>query len=98
MIVLAMVLATQASRLSPLALGRMKISPEFERWLTHVPIAILTALVVPEFFGDVNGVTSVNWMFVAAGAACFVVGYLSRSLLLTTFVGIACAALARVAG
>ena len=97
MFVFAMFLATQVSRLSPIALSRLRISSGFESWLGHVPIAILAALVVPEFFSHSESMAlQVNWLFVVVGAICMVVGYVSKNLLLTTFAGMLAVAVYRL--
>ncbi len=99
MFIFSMVLATQLARLLPLGLSKVKISKNFESWLGHVPIAILTALVVPEFFNleAQHGQIAVNQMFVFAGIFCFAIGYASKNLLLTTFAGILFVAIYRFA-
>ena len=96
--VCAMVLATQVSRLTPLAFSKFKISHGFESWLGHVPIAILAALITPEFFhhDEVLAVLQVNWLFVSVAGVCMVIGFVSKNLLLTTFVGMLCVALYRL--
>ncbi len=93
--VAAMAMATQASRLSPLIFSSVPISPSFERWLSHVPIAILSAMVLPEFFTSREGRLELNILFLSAGVVCVVVGAKSKNLLLTTLVGVVFVALAR---
>lgn len=93
--VAAMVLATQASRLSPLIFSGVPISPSFERWLAHVPIAILSAMVLPEFFTEREGRLELNLLFLLTGVVCVVVGVKSKNLLLTTVVGVVLVALSR---
>lgn len=95
--VAAMALATQVSRLLPLAFSKVPISPEFERWLGHVPIAILSALVIPEFLHAKEGRFELNTLFLAAGVVCIVAGARTKNLLLTTAVGIVIVALVRLA-
>lgn len=96
--VCAMVLATQVSRLTPLAFSKLKISRGFESWLGHVPIAILAALITPEFFHrhDAAAALQVNWLFVSVAGLCMLIGYVSKNLLFTTFAGMVAVALYRI--
>lgn len=95
--ILLMVLATQVSRLAPLfLLSKTNRSPRFEQWLKHIPIAILTALITPEFFEkNPSHWVDLNLVFCIAGAAALLVGLKTKNLILTTVAGVATAAIAR---
>lgn len=93
--VFAMVSATQLSRLAPMVLSKAPPAAEFDRWLGHVPIAILAALVIPEFAQIQNGSIEWNRLFVVAAFICIAIGAWTKSLLITTAVGIGLVAIAR---
>lgn len=90
-----MIVATQLSRLGPLLLSDFKFSKAFERWLTHVPIAILAALIIPEFIIPEKGDIKLNKVFIVPALFCLGVGLKTKNLLLTTLTGVLFVALIR---
>ncbi len=83
--------ATFAVRLSLIGLsGRVALPPLAERALRYVPVAALTALVVPEVIGSSSG-----WEPVAhnprlwAAVAAALVAWRTHNVLLTVVVGMA---------
>lgn len=99
-IIALMVAATQASRLLPLLLlSKRDISPRFEIWLRHLPIAIMTALIVPDFVdGSPGGPLTVNSRYAVAGVVALLLGLKTKNLVLTTVAGVVCVALLRAYG
>jgi len=90
-------LATQISRLTPLFISsKLEISEEFERWLKYIPISVLSALIVPEFFTKTDFGFQINMQYLISGIAALVVGIWKKNVLLTTFVGIATLAILRI--
>lgn len=99
MVFAVMVIATQVSRLGPLLFTRMKIPASFEEWLGHVPIGILTAMIIPELFSaSKSGGQQLNYLFVLISLLCLMIGLKFKNLLLTTLMGVACVALGRFFG
>ncbi len=97
LIILVSVLATQASRLlPPLALSRYQVSPRFEMWLRHIPVAIMAAIIVPDFVVKGPAGLVLNLQFFVAGLAALGVGLKTRNLVLTTLVGVLSVALLRL--
>lgn len=89
LIILAMVVATQISRLGPMLVSKkFHASEKFEAWLKYIPVAVLSALIVPEFVSKTTSQIQINWMYVISGAVAFAVGLKFKNLVLTTFVGV----------
>jgi branched-subunit amino acid transport protein len=89
-------IATQLSRLSPIFISsKFHISEGFERWLKYIPISILTALIVPEFFNVENNDVHINTHYLIGGTIALCIGIWKRSMLLTTFVGVISIAILR---
>lgn len=96
--IMVMVVATQVSRLGPLMLSEIKFSKSFEKWLSHVPIGILAALIIPEFISRGERGFEYNYLFIVATVLCFTLGVKTRNLMLTTTVGVIVVALLRYSG
>jgi|JI10StandDraft_1071094.scaffolds.fasta_scaffold17700_11 branched-subunit amino acid transport protein len=85
--------ATQLSRLSPMFISsKFHMSESFERWLKYIPISVLTALIVPEFFEQTSGEFHINTNYLISGIVALCVGLWKKNMLLTTFVGVICLA------
>ncbi len=97
LIILMMVLATQVSRLLPIfVFSRWGTSPPFEMWLRHVPIAILSALIVPDFFiQKLPHSVSLNLPYFFSGLIALIVGLRTKNLIATTAAGVISVALLR---
>lgn len=84
-------IATYAIRLSFIAThGRVEMPQWFTRALTFVPVAVLSALILPELLLE-NGalaLSPLNGRFVA-GAAAALVAWRTRNVWLTVLVGMA---------
>lgn len=83
--------ATYTLRLSLIGLaGRVSLPPLVERALRYVPVAALTALVVPDLVGGATG-----WGLLAhnprlwAGVVAALVAWRTRNVLLTVVAGMA---------
>lgn len=92
-----MVLATQISRLSPLFLSSWAIPKSGERWLAHVPIAMIAALVVPDFLSTDSHFPEIGFhlSYLIGGLISVAVGVKTRNLILTTASGVLTVALLR---
>jgi len=89
-LILGMMLVTFPVRYTMFALsGKLQFSPRFQQLLGYVPVAILTAIVIPAILipqGDRLLFSPTNPRLIAAIIA-FVVGWWRGSLLLTIVVG-----------
>ena len=89
LIIIAAGVLTYGIRLSfILALERMKMPPTIHRALRFVPIAVLTAIIVPALLLQNNtlAISSHNTRLLA-GALAVVVAWITRNALLTIVVG-----------
>ena len=87
--ILGMALVTYATRVTGLwLLGRMQPSARLERWLRHIPGAVLVSIVVP--MAAAGG--PAEWLALAATAFTAV---RTRSMLAAMIVGVAVVVLAR---
>ncbi|HYF95904.1 MAG TPA: AzlD domain-containing protein [Symbiobacteriaceae bacterium] len=95
---LGMALVTYLPRMAPLVvLSRLKLPPLLLRWLSFVPVAVLSALLAKELL--VNGDHfEVSWSHphLIAAVPAFVVAARTRSLMGTVLAGIATMALLRL--
>lgn len=97
LIIFVSVLATQASRLlPPLALSRYQISPRFELWLKHIPVAIMAAIIVPDFVMKSPAGPVLNMNYFIAGCIALAIGLKTRNLVVTVLVGVLSVALLRL--
>ena len=71
------------------------MSESFEAWLKYIPISVLTALIIPEFFTKTNIGFQINYIYLISGCVALVVGIWKRNMLLTTAVGVVSVALLR---
>lgn len=89
MIIIGMALVTFATRFSCVALFRQTGIPDWlERWLRHIPTAILTALIIPSLVlpkGQID--ISFHNHYLLAGIVAAAVAYKSRNILVTLTTG-----------
>ena len=92
MAILGMALATYAARAGGLWLvGRVKLSPKAERWLGHLPGAVLAAIVAP-------AALSGGWAVLLAAAETALVYARTGNFLLAMAAGVASVWLFRAVG
>lgn len=98
LLIVTMAGATYFSRLLPLLLlARCKLPITVERWLSHVPVAVLAALLGPALFlqkGEFTLELSRNPHFWAA-IPTFAAAIYTRNMFITVLVGVAGTALIR---
>jgi branched-subunit amino acid transport protein len=88
---LGMAVVTYLPRVLPLVvLSRFSLPPLLLRWLSFVPVAVLSALLAPDLAG--------NSEYLLAAVPTFAVALLSRSLMGTVLTGIAAIVLLRFLG
>ncbi|WP_438350824.1 AzlD domain-containing protein [Paenibacillus sp. FA6] len=96
-IILGSALVTFIPRVLPLALlSRMNIPNGLIRWLQHIPIAVMAALIAQELFISEGRFslydTRLEWL---TAIPTFAVAIFTRSLLGTVLVGLVCMMLLR---
>ena len=88
-IILGMAVVTFATRFGSVALFRQTgMPPWLERWLKHIPTAILTALIMPALIlpkGHID--LTVHNPYWIAGLVAVVVAYKTRSIIATLLLG-----------
>lgn len=88
-IIIGMALVTFATRFSCVALLKQTGMPDWlERWLKHIPTAILTALIVPALVlprGQID--ISLDNHYLVAGLLAALVAYKSRNIIATLVLG-----------
>jgi len=87
---------TLLPRVLPLVLlSRIQLPEWGLRWLQHIPIAIMAALLTQELLIS-DGAFAPSWMKLMAALPAFLVAYVSRSLLGTVLTGIIAMMLVRL--
>lgn len=88
-IILALALATFATRLSFLGLLANVVLPHFlRRTLAYVPPAIIAAIIAPQVFpAAVSGLPMLDWPRLIAALIAFAVAFRTRSTLATVGIG-----------
>lgn len=87
---------TLLPRVLPLVLlSRIQLPEWGLRWLQHIPIAIMAALLTQELLIS-DGTFAPSWMKLIAALPAFLVAYVSRSLLGTVLTGIIAMMLVRL--
>ena len=89
LIITGMALVTYFTRIGALALFRYTGVPTWlNRWLKYVPVAILTALIVPSLLLPKGYLDiSLNNHYLIAGIIAAFVAYKSRNIILTLVLG-----------
>jgi branched-subunit amino acid transport protein len=91
LVILLAGLVTYATRLSfILLLDRIKVPDWFRRGLRFVPVAVLSAIILPELTSP-DGSLSLTWRNpqLAAGAVAILVAWRTKNMLLTILAGMA---------
>ena len=94
-IIIGMSIVTQLPRIVPLVvLTRISLPPLVERWLKHIPVAVLSALLFPSLLLS-NGSLSLSLDNTALLAAipCMILAAKTKNLFLTVLAGIVISAL-----
>lgn len=78
-----------------MVLSRFELPVWAMRWLGHVPIAVMAALVGQELLGSGESLNLAQNVDLLAGILTFFVAVTTRSLLLTVLFGVVCALLLR---
>ncbi|MDF2721969.1 MAG: branched-chain amino acid transporter AzlD [Paenibacillus sp.] len=97
LIIIGCAVVTFIPRIAPFAVIRsLHIPPAILKWLSYIPICLLTALIVQGLLEESDpGLPTVNWLNLAILAPTLLTAIKSKSLLATVVVGIGSAALLR---
>jgi len=88
LIIIGCGLATLLPRVCPLIfLGRFSFPKWYQEWLSFIPVAIMTALVVQELMPE-NGNWSLSIPKLLACIIAFVAAFFTRSLFFTVLCGV----------
>ena len=94
-LIMGMSIVTQLPRILPLVvLTRMSLPPLVVRWLKHIPVAVLSALLFPSLLlpGGSLALSLDNTALLAA-IPCIIVAAKTKNLFLTVLAGIVVSAL-----
>lgn len=89
-VILGMAVVTYATRASLLlAGGRVRLPPRLEQALRYLPVALLTAIVVPALLVR-NDALALTWRndYLWAGIVCIVVAWRTKNVLWTVLTGL----------
>ncbi|SDN67166.1 Branched-chain amino acid transport protein [Paenibacillus sp. yr247] len=96
LIILGCALVTFAPRILPFVVVRKLNLPQaFMKWLSYIPVCLLTALVVQEMIQKTESIPMVNWLNIAMVIPTLLTALKTKSLLATVLVGIVSAGLLR---
>ncbi len=99
LVIIGMALVTYLARQLPfLILKGKKLKPAIVEWLGYIPVAVLSALLIPALLTNGNGKIielSFNNYYLIAGMATFIIGYFIKNLFAVIIFGIALVALLR---
>ncbi|KIL37038.1 branched-chain amino acid ABC transporter [Cohnella kolymensis] len=95
-VIVGAALVTFVPRVLPLmVLSRFELPAWAMRWLGHIPIAVMAALVGQELLGGGGSFNITRNVDLLAGILTFFVAVKTRSLLLTVLFGVICALVLR---
>ena len=88
-------IVTWIPRILPFTIVKTLAIPDgFIRWLSYIPVCILTALVVDSFLQE-DGVWRLNTQYIIAFIPTFIVALWTKSLSFTVIVGVLTMAIVR---
>jgi len=98
-VVIGMLAVTYLARLVPmLVLSRMEIPEGFRRWLQFVPVAVLSALLVPNILLQNGGLAlRLDNTYLLAAVPTLIVAARFKNIFLTVLCGIICLMIIRFA-
>lgn len=96
LLIIGCALVTWLPRILPFVLVKnLKMPDILLRWLTYIPVCILSALVIEGLFEKEEHVVTIQWMNVTALIPTLVVALFTKSLSKTVIVGVITMALIR---
>lgn len=95
-IILGCALVTLIPRIVPFAIVRnLNLPKAFLKWLSYIPICILTALIVQGLINQTETVPTIDWLNLGVTVPTLITAIVTKSLLITVLVGVFFAALLR---
>ncbi|MBD7968391.1 AzlD domain-containing protein [Paenibacillus gallinarum] len=95
-LILGCMLVTLLPRIIPFIFVRSVQMPEVVlKWLSYIPVCILTALVTESMLQDTGSLLRFDWYVVIALIPSVITAVWTKSLSLTVIIGVACMALLR---
>lgn len=96
LLILGCAFVTWIPRILPFVLVKNRKMPDIMlRWLTYIPVCILSALVIEGLFEKEHSIVSVQWINVFALFPTLLVALLTKSLSKTVIAGVLTMALLR---
>lgn len=97
-VILGGCIVTVIPRVLPIAvISKMNLNPKVEKFLTYIPLSILSSLIVVELFTSDNSISlTTNYKEILAAIPTIIIGFKKKNLLLTVLVGIVSVALIRL--
>ncbi|GGG14103.1 AzlD domain-containing protein [Paenibacillus abyssi] len=96
LIILGCALVTFLPRILPFVLVRnVNLPKPFLKWLSFIPVCLLTALIVQGVINNTASTPTIDWLNLAVIVPTLLTALRTKSLLATVLVGIAAAALLR---
>ncbi|WP_454191515.1 AzlD domain-containing protein [Paenibacillus sp. Marseille-Q7038] len=95
-LIIGCMLVTLLPRIIPFIFVRSVQMPEVVlKWLSYIPVCILTALVTESMLQDTGSLLRFDWLVVIALIPSVITAIWTKSLSLTVIIGVACMALLR---
>ena len=95
-LILGCMIVTLLPRIIPFIFVRSVQMPEVVlKWLSYIPVCILTALVTESMLQDTDSLLSFDWYVVIALIPTLITAIWTKSLSLTVIIGVVCMALLR---
>jgi branched-subunit amino acid transport protein len=95
LLITACAIVTVLPRVLPfLVIRNLKLPVSFMKWLSYIPICILTALVVSNFIEEGNPIL-LDWQTIAVMIPTLLIALWTKSLLLTVLIGVVLMAVLR---
>lgn len=89
LLILGCALVTWIPRILPFVLVKnMKLPKIVLRWLTYIPVCILSALVIEGFFEKKSPIVTIQWINVLVFIPTLLVALLTKSLSKTVIAGV----------
>lgn len=96
-IIIGCALVTWIPRILPFAFVRnMKLPDVVLRWLSYIPVCILSALVIEQIFHQGDTIVTIDWEVFLAFIPTLLVAIFSKSLLWTVVIGVITMAVVRM--
>ncbi|WP_138756193.1 AzlD domain-containing protein [Paenibacillus sinopodophylli] len=99
LIILCCAIVTFIPRILPfVAIRKLKLPAPVVKWLTYIPVCLLTALIVQKAIQPIESfpaLPAIDWAYIIITIPTLLTALISKSLLLTVLVGIVTAALVR---